>query len=66
MIKQAAVAGLSLFPFGLSIVVAYLAWSAFPSIEGWHMVVTVLVWIGTFAIGTQLFWKVVELLASKP
>ncbi|MDA4126844.1 MAG: hypothetical protein OK452_06555 [Thaumarchaeota archaeon] len=65
MIRQAAVAGLSLFPFGLSIVLAYLAWEAFPSIEAWHMIVTVFVWIGTFAVGTQLFWKVVDVLASK-
>ncbi len=65
MIRQLAVAGLSLFPFGLSITAAFLAWQAFPSIEGWHMIVTVLVWIGTFAAGTQLFWKVVGLLASK-
>jgi hypothetical protein len=65
LIKQAAVAGLSLLPFGLSISAAYLAWTIFPSVEAWHMVVTVLVWIGAFAAGTQLFWKVVELLAQK-
>ncbi|HEV2225545.1 MAG TPA: hypothetical protein VGR56_01925 [Nitrososphaerales archaeon] len=65
MIRQAAVAGLSLLPFGLSISAAYIAWDAFPSIEGWHIVVTVFVWIGTFAVGTQIFWKGVERLASK-
>ncbi len=65
MIRQAAVAGLSLFPFGFSIVAAYLAWESFPSIEAWHMIFTVFIWIGAFAVGTQLFWKVVGLLASK-
>jgi hypothetical protein len=65
LIKQAAVAGLSLLPFMLSISAAYFAWYVFPSIEAWHMIVTVLVWIGAFALGTQLFWKVVELLAPK-
>jgi hypothetical protein len=65
LIRQAAVAGLSLLPFVLSIAAAYIAWDAFPSIEAWHMIVTVFVWIGTFAVGTQIFWKGVELLASK-
>ena len=65
MIRQLAVAGLSLLPFGLSIAAAYLAWEAFPSIEAWHMIVTVFVWIGTFAVGTQIFWKAVGVLASK-
>jgi hypothetical protein len=58
------VAGLSLLPFGLSVSAAYLAWYVFPSIEAWHMIVTVLVWIGAFTAGTQLFWKVVGRLAS--
>ena len=57
--------GLSLFPLGVSILAAYLAWEAFPSIEGLHMVVTVLVWIAAFAAGTQAFWKAVGLLAQK-
>jgi len=65
LIKQAAVAGLSLLPFGLSVSAAYFAWAIFPSLEAWHMIVTVLVWIVAFAAGTQLFWKVVELLALK-
>jgi hypothetical protein len=65
LIKQAAVAGLSLLPLGVSITTAYLAWYIFPSIEGWHIIVTVLVWIAAFAGGTQLFWKIVELLAPK-
>ena len=58
-------AGLALFPFGLSVSTAYVAWAIFPSIEAWHLIVTALVWIGAFAAGTQLFWKVVELLALK-
>ena len=63
MIRQAAVVGLSLIPFGLSVATAYLAWSVFPEIEGWHMIVTVLVWVTAFAAGTQLFWSLVERLA---
>jgi hypothetical protein len=44
---------------------AYLAWEAFPSIEGLHMAFTVLVWVAAFAVGTQAFWKAVGLLAPK-
>jgi hypothetical protein len=65
LIRQVAVAGLSLFPLGVSIGAAYFAWLVFPSIEGWHIIVTGLVWIAAFAAGTQLFWKVVEVLAPK-
>ena len=54
-----------LIPFALSITAAFLAWSVFPSIELWHMVVTTLVWVGAFAAGTKIFWKVTDLLAIK-
>ena len=65
MIRQAAVAGLALLPLAISIPVAYISWLAFPSVEAWHMIFTGLVWVASFAAGTQLFWKVVELLAAK-
>jgi hypothetical protein len=52
-------------PFSISSVVAYLTWSAFPRIEAWHMIATVISWIVAFAAGTQLFWRGVELLAPK-
>jgi len=65
LIKQAALVGLSLATFGFSSVVAYVAWSAAEGIEGWRMIFTVLAWIIAFAFGTQVFWKVVELLAPK-
>jgi hypothetical protein len=65
LIRQVAVVGLSIVPFSISASAAYLAWAIFPSIEAWHMIVTVLVWIAAFAAGTELFWKVVGLLASK-
>jgi len=56
---------LSLLPLSISIAAAYLAWTIVPWVEGWHMVLTVLVWVAAFAIGTRLFWKGVELLAPK-
>ncbi len=65
MIRQAAVMGFSLFPLGLSILAAYVAWNAVGSVEGWRMVTTVLVWVGAFAVGTQVFWKVVGALAPR-
>lgn len=65
MIRQAGVALLALLPLAVSIPAAYLAWLAFPSIEALHMVITGLVWVFSFAAGTQLFWKAVELLAQK-
>jgi hypothetical protein len=65
LIRQLAVIFLSLVPFAISIMAAYLTWAAFPSIELWHMVATTLVWVVSFAAGTALFWKVTELLAIK-
>ena len=65
MIRQAAVVGFSLFPLGLSIVAAYTAWSLVGAVEGLRMVATVLVWIASFALGTQVFWKVVGRLAPR-
>jgi len=65
MNKQAAVAGLALLPLVMSIPASYVAWLVFPSIEAWHIIFTGLVWVFAFAVGTQLFWKGVELLAQK-
>ncbi len=65
MIRQAAVMGLSLFPLGVSILAAYFAWNAIGAVEGWRMVATVLVWVAAFAVGTQVFWKAVGILAPK-
>jgi hypothetical protein len=65
LIRQAAVIGLSLVPFALSIVVAFLAWEAMNGVEAWRMIATTLTWIVGFAFGTQLFWKGVERLAPK-
>jgi len=65
LIRQAAVAGLSLIPLVISIPGSYAAWLAFPSVEAWHMVITGLVWVASFAAGTQLFWKAVEALSPK-
>ncbi len=65
MIRQAAVMGLSLFPLGVSIFAAYIAWNLVGSIEGWRMVTTVLVWVAAFAAGTRVFWKGVGVLAPK-
>jgi len=65
LIRQAAVAVLALLPLAISIPAAYLSWLAFPSVEALHMIVTGLVWVVFFAVGTQLFWKGVELLARK-
>ena len=65
MIRQLAVALLSLVPFVFSVSAAYVAWAVFPSLELWHMVVTTLVWVGAFAAGTQIFWKATGLLVLK-
>ena len=66
MIKQAAVIGLSLLPLVLSSGAAFLAWEAAAALEAvWRMIFIVLVWIPAFAGGTQLFWRVVGLLAPK-
>jgi len=67
MNRQAAVIGLSLLPFVLSSGAAYLAWDVAGALATvWRMIFTVLVWIPAFAGGTQLFWRVVGLLAPKP
>lgn len=63
LIRQAAVVGLALIPFSISCIVAYVAWTVLPWLEGWHMILTVLAWIAAFAAGTQLFWRLVDLLA---
>jgi hypothetical protein len=66
MIRQAAVIGLSLLPFALSSGAAFLAWEAAAGLETvWRMIFIVLVWIPAFAGGTQLFWRVVGLLAPR-
>ena len=66
MIRQAVVIGLSLLPFFLSSGAAFLAWEAAAAVDTlWRMIFTVLVWIPVFASGTQLFWRVVGLLAPK-
>jgi len=66
VIRQAAVIGLSLLPFVLSSGAAFLAWEAATALEAaWRMILMVLVWIPAFAVGTQLFWKVVGLLSPK-
>jgi hypothetical protein len=64
MIRLAAVVMLTLVPFGLSILAAYAAWESITHIWIlWRMVAMTLVWIGAFAAGAQIFWKVVERLA---
>jgi hypothetical protein len=63
LIRQMAVIGLSIVPFILSSILAFLAWEAVSGIEAWRMITTALVWIAAFAAGTQLFWKGVERLA---
>ena len=66
MIRQAAVVLLSSVPFVVSILLAYVSWETFVGIATvWRMVILTLVWIGAFAIGTQLFWKATGLLAQK-
>ncbi|MGD0146604.1 MAG: hypothetical protein ABSB53_07130 [Nitrososphaerales archaeon] len=66
MNRQAVVIGLSLIPFVLSSGAAFLAWEAATALETvWRMIIIVLVWIPAFAGGTQLFWRVVGLLAPK-
>ena len=51
-------------PFALSSVLAFIAWEAANGIETWRIIGTTLTWIVSFAIGTQIFWKGVERLAS--
>ena len=63
MIKQAAVIGLSLIPFALSTVLAFLTWEALNGIEAWRLVSTGLAWVVAFALGTRIFWRGVERLA---
>jgi ABC-type uncharacterized transport system permease subunit len=59
------VAGLSFLPFGASSVAAFGVWELLESLPTlWKMVIIFFVWIGVFAIFTQLFWKVVDLLAT--
>ncbi len=66
MNRQAVVVGLSLIPFAASTTLALIAWESLEALETlWRMVVIVLVWIGVFAAGTQLFWKAVGLLATE-
>lgn len=66
MIRQVAVIGLSLLPFILSSGAAFLAWEAAAAVDTlWRMIFIVLVWIPAFAGGTQLFWRVVGLLAPQ-
>jgi len=62
--KQAAVIGLALVPFALASAMAFAAWEAANGIEAWRMIGTTLAWIVSFAIGTQIFWRSVERLAS--
>jgi hypothetical protein len=53
-------------PFGVSIVFAYGAWVMVTGVATvWRMIVMTLVWIAAFAAGTQLFWKVTDLLAPR-
>jgi hypothetical protein len=55
-----------LMPFALSILGAYTAWEAIRGIAIlWRMIAITLIWIGAFAVGTQVFWKVVERLAQE-
>jgi len=66
VIRQVAVIGLSLLPFILSSGAAFLAWEAAAAVDTlWRMILIVLVWIPAFAGGTQLFWRVVGLLAPQ-
>ena len=65
--RQAAVAFLAMVPLAISICAAYAAWETTVGIlTVWRMITITLVWIGAFALGTQLFWKVTGLLATKP
>jgi len=65
--RQAAVIGLSLVPFAVSSVAAFLAWEVATVFETvWRMIFVVLVWIPAFAGGTQLFWRMVGRLALRP
>ena len=66
MLRQVAGIALSLVPFAISSVLAFVAWEAVSGVEAWRMITTTLTWIVGFALGTRLFWKGVERLASKP
>jgi hypothetical protein len=64
MIKQLAVVCLSLIPFAVSTAFALGAWELLEALSGlWRLVTVVLVWIATFAAGTQAFWMAVEALS---
>ena len=66
LIRQAAVVLLSLMPFAISIGAAEVAWQAITGVATvWRMIAITLVWIGAFAVGTQLFWKVTGALVQK-
>jgi len=53
-------------PFAVSILAAEGAWLMVAGIATvWRMIVLTLVWIGAFAVGTQLFWKMTVILAQK-
>jgi hypothetical protein len=66
LIRQAAVVGLSVIPFAASSVLAFVAWGlAEPLATLWRMIIIFFVWIGVFAVCTQFFWKVVDLLATE-
>jgi len=53
-------------PFAVSILAAEGAWVIASGIATvWRMVFITLVWIGAFAVGTQLFWKMTGILAQK-
>jgi len=53
-------------PFAVSIFAAEGAWVIMAAVVTvWRMIVMTLVWIGAFAVGTQLFWKMTGILAQK-
>jgi len=53
-------------PFGVSILFAYGAWITIEGVAAvYRMLVMTLVWIAAFAAGTQLFWKVADLLSPR-
>jgi hypothetical protein len=65
MMRQVGVLGLSLIPFTLATVVAFVTWEALePLAVLWRLIVIVLAWIVAFASGSQVFWKVVGLFSS--
>lgn len=66
MMKQAIVLGLSLIPFVFSGAVALATRELLEPVPGlWRLVTIVLVWIVTFALGTQAFWKAVGVLTPE-